>query len=195
MISVVIATHESENALVMTLAALVPGALAGLVREVIVADGGSRDGTETVADVTGARFVVSDAPLGARLKGATALARGQWLLFLRPGMVPDVTWIDDVRSFLRDRQADEPVNSSVAVFRPLSAAGHRRALVADVFALVASSFGARPGPRQGLLIAKDHYDALGGHRADAADPEAELLQRIGGRTIVTLRSGVATAAV
>ena len=42
MISVVIATHELERALVHTLAALVPGALAGVVREVIVADAGSQ---------------------------------------------------------------------------------------------------------------------------------------------------------
>ena len=46
MFSIIIATHDSERALVPTLAALVPGATAGIVREVIVADGGSRDETE-----------------------------------------------------------------------------------------------------------------------------------------------------
>ncbi|KAB2881843.1 MAG: glycosyl transferase, partial [Pseudorhodoplanes sp.] len=35
MISVIIPTHESERLLVRTLACLVPGATAGLVREVI----------------------------------------------------------------------------------------------------------------------------------------------------------------
>ncbi len=59
MISVVIATHESERLLVPTLAALVPGALAGVVREVIVADAGSRDDTAKVADVAGCRFMVT----------------------------------------------------------------------------------------------------------------------------------------
>ena len=58
MLSAIIATHESERALVPTLAALVPGAMAGLVREVIVADGGSRDATAEVADVAGCRFMV-----------------------------------------------------------------------------------------------------------------------------------------
>ena len=48
MISVVIPTHESERALAHTLAALVPGALDGVLREVIVADGGSKDGTAKV---------------------------------------------------------------------------------------------------------------------------------------------------
>ena len=59
MFSIVIATHDSERALVPTLAALVPGATAGIVREVIVADGGSRDKTEEVADIAGCRFFVS----------------------------------------------------------------------------------------------------------------------------------------
>ncbi|MEA2873185.1 MAG: hypothetical protein QOH67_3161, partial [Hyphomicrobiales bacterium] len=45
MFSVIVATYDSERALVPTLAALVPGATAGIVREVIVADGGSRDET------------------------------------------------------------------------------------------------------------------------------------------------------
>ena len=41
-LSVVIATHDSERPLLPTLAALVPGAAAGTVREVIVADAGSQ---------------------------------------------------------------------------------------------------------------------------------------------------------
>ena len=50
MLSVVIATHDSERALLPTLAALVAGAAAGVVREVIIADGGSRDETCEIAD-------------------------------------------------------------------------------------------------------------------------------------------------
>ena len=79
MLSVVIATHESERELLPTLAALVPGAAAGAVREVIVADAGSRDQTAEVADIAGCRVIVSPAPLGARLEerrggGARAVA-------------------------------------------------------------------------------------------------------------------------
>src|SRR4051794_13129654 len=84
MISVVIFTRDSEVLLASTLAALVPGAVAGLVREVIVADGGSTDGTATVADVAGCQFFASTEPLGARLSTAAAMARAEWLLFLRP---------------------------------------------------------------------------------------------------------------
>ncbi len=59
MLSAIIATHESERALVRTLAALVPGAVAGVISEVVVADGGSRDDTEQVADIAGCRFITS----------------------------------------------------------------------------------------------------------------------------------------
>src|SRR5690242_14651291 len=87
MFSIILATHDSERALVPTLAALVPGATAGIVREVIVADGGSRDATEQVADIAGCRFLASSEPVGARLKAAAATARAPWLMFLAPGAV------------------------------------------------------------------------------------------------------------
>ena len=83
MLSAIIATYESERALVPTLAALVPGVTEGLLGEVIVADAGSRDATAEVADIAGCRFVTSGEPLGARLKAAAAVTRTPWLMFLR----------------------------------------------------------------------------------------------------------------
>ena len=50
-----------------------------------------------------------------------------------------------------------------------------------------------PRPGQGLIISKRFYDRLGGHRADHADPERDLLRRIGRRRLVTLDSGVSSA--
>src|SRR5690349_20084907 len=107
MLSVVIATDESERLLVPTLAALVAGAAAGVVREVIIADKGSRDQTAAVADVAGCEIIVSQAALGARLRQAAAVARGQWLFFLRPGVVPDPGWVDEVMRFTTQAQATE----------------------------------------------------------------------------------------
>ena len=90
MLSTIIATHESERILVPTLAALIPGATAGLLGEVVVADAGSRDATAEVADVAGCRFMVSSDPLAARLKAAAASTR-----------TPTYT-IDVVRSYPHD---------------------------------------------------------------------------------------------
>jgi glycosyltransferase involved in cell wall biosynthesis len=175
MFSILIATHDSERALVPTLAALVPGATAGIVREVIVADGGSRDKTEEVADIAGCRYLASTLPIGARLKTAASQARGDWLMFLTAGAVPGTTWIDEVIAFTEKTGAD----ARAAVFAGEAgvAASLRRALLL-------------PDARQGLILRKSFYDALGGHGADGAAPERSLLRRIGRRRLVTLRTPV-----
>ena len=178
MFSIVIATRDSERALGPTLAALVPGATASVVREVIVADGGSRDETEQVADFAGCRFVTSSEPLGSRLKAAAATARGTWLMFLSAGVVPGPGWIDATIAFVEETG---PQDSRAAVF---AAGGNQFA------ALLQRLPGFLPSPRQGLIIGKPFYDTLGGHRGEAADPETDLLRRIGRRRLRTLRSAV-----
>ena len=60
--------------------------------------------------------------------------------------------------------------------------------------LLVAALGARPRPQQGLLIARKFYDALGGHSEAAADPEAELVRRIGRRRLITLPAKAFTAA-
>src|SRR5579872_5564285 len=100
MLSVVIASLDSERPLVATLAALVPGAMDGLVSEVLIADGGSRDGTAEVADAAGCEFTAFDGPLGRRLKMAAAATRAPWLLFLQPGVILDAPWNAEARGFL-----------------------------------------------------------------------------------------------
>jgi len=189
MLSAIIATHESERPLVATLAALVPGATHGLLSEVIVADGGSRDATAQVADVAGCRFLSSQEPLGARLKGAAASARAPWLLFLRAGTVPQPGWIQAAERFT---EAAEVLagGGRAAVFRPAGPADLMRPGLAEMLAMLRLAFGGRARPEQGLLIARSLYDALGGH-AGGADAEAALLRTLGRRRIATLSCAAA----
>ena len=185
MLSAIIATHESERALVPTLAALVPGATAGLLGEVIVADGGSRDATAEVADVAGCRFMASAEPLGARLKAAAASTRTPWLIFLRAGCVPEPSWVEAADRFIDAVDAlDRP---RAAVFRPPGIADLLRPGLAELIALVRVTLGGGAKPEQGLLIARRHYDALGGH-PDGDGAEALMLRRIGRRRLVMLAS-------
>jgi glycosyltransferase involved in cell wall biosynthesis len=185
MISVIIPTLNSERALVPTLAALVPGAVRGVVREVIVCDGGSSDGTIEVADIAGCNIVTSAAPLASRLKDAAGMARAPWLLFLRPGSVFEPNWLDDAANFIG--QAEINTAKSAAVFRRLTSAKADQPL-REAIALLVFAIRGRPHPDQGLLIGARHYQAIGGHRAGVADPEAELLARLG-RSTTLLRSG------
>ena len=79
MISAVLATHNEARRLGETLAALVPAAVDGLVRQVIIADAGSTDATLEIADDAGATIVAGDLLAGVRA------AKEDWLLVLDPG--------------------------------------------------------------------------------------------------------------
>jgi len=187
MLSVIIATHDSERALVPTLAALVSGATAGLVSEVLVVDGGSRDDTAKVADIAGCTFTVREGPLARRLRAGAAAARAPWLLFLLPGTILEAGWPGEASRFLEQAAR----NPRVAVFRRGIRA--HPSLRDALSLIVAAAFRARPRAEQGLVISKQLYDRLGGHSETAADPEAELLRRIGRRRVVTLAAGAFTA--
>jgi glycosyltransferase involved in cell wall biosynthesis len=187
MLSAIISTYDSESALVPTLAALVPGATAGLLGEVIVADGGSRDSTAEVADIAGCRFMTSRAPLGARLKAAAVSTRTPWLMFLRAGCVPEPGWVGATERFIEatDRLDDA---GRAAVFRPPGVADLLRPGLAELLELVRVAFGGGARPEQGLVIALRHYDRIGGH-PDGADAEAAILRRIGRRRLAMLAAG------
>ena len=186
MLSVIMATLDSERTLVPTLAALVPGATSGLVSEVILADAGSRDETAAVADIAGCNFLRIEGTLGRRLKSASAAARAPWLLFLRPGIVLDTSWIAEVRSFAEQ----SPPCGRAAVFRRSAPAQPR---LRDALALAATALGALPRPEQGLVIRGEFYHQLGGHSETAANAEAEFLRRMGRRRIATLSTGAFAA--
>jgi glycosyltransferase involved in cell wall biosynthesis len=190
MLSVVIPTHESERLLVPTLAALVPGAMSGLVSEVVVIDAGSKDDTEEVADIAGCRFMRADGALAARLKAGAISTRTPWLMFLRPGCVPETGWMAACERFMEaTSQLDDA--GRAAVFRPPGAADLMRPAVSEVMALLRVMFGGGARPEQGLLIARRFYDALGGH-PDSADPEAAMLRKLGRRRIAMLSAGART---
>src|ERR1700693_3754543 len=67
MLSVIIATEGAEQPAVATLAALVPGAAAGVVREVLLVDRAGNGVIERVADVAGCRFLQFEGSRAAAL--------------------------------------------------------------------------------------------------------------------------------
>jgi glycosyltransferase involved in cell wall biosynthesis len=187
MLSAIIATHESERTLVPTLSALVPAVATGLLREVIVADAGSRDATAEVAEIAGCRFMSSGEPLGARLKAAAVATRAPWLMFLRAGTVPEPGWIQAVERFMQTAEMAE--RPRAAVFRPPGMADLMRPGLAGILAMLRVAFGGGPRPEQGLLIARRFYDALGGHERHARADTA-LLRLLGRRRIAMLTADI-----
>ncbi len=98
MLSVVISTLNSERALAHTLSALVPAVVEGLLRRVTVIDQGSSDETALVALGAGCAFY-------AEMDIETALdeIRTPWVLFLKPGAIPQEGWEEVLR---RHMEAD-----------------------------------------------------------------------------------------
>jgi hypothetical protein len=189
MLSVVIATDGVEQTAVATLAALVPGAAAGVVREVLLVDRSDTGVIERVADVAGCRFLRFEGTLAAALAAGARQARSPWLMFLHAGAVLDSGWIDETAQFIqRVSSGDKP---RAGIFRyarsPYTDPGLR-----DGVKFIARMISG-PSAEQGLLIARDHYERLGGHAPDARRSEAKLLRRLGRSSRTLLRSRIMVA--
>lgn len=196
MLSVVIATHNSELQLVPVLSALVQGVTAGILRDVTLVDHGSTDGTATIADAAGCIFLQSVSDVGLRLKQGAAQARGTWLLFLSDRSIIEEGWAREVTAFMETVERRGQADRMAGTFR-LAVDGYGIApRLGEAMALARLALFGLPEPGQGLLIARRHYERLGGHAAGAR-AERRFIARIGRRRIHLLRPRVllpATAA-
>jgi hypothetical protein len=188
MLSVIIPTEGIEQPTVATLAALVPGAAAGLVREVLLVDRSETGVIERVADVTGCRFLAFEGTRAAAMAAGARQARGPWLMFLHAGAVLDSGWIEETTQFIQASNSGRP---RAGIFR------YARSPYADTRLWDGFKFLARliagPSAEQGLLIARDHYERLGGYAPDARRSEARLLRQLGRSSRTLLRSRIRVA--
>lgn len=95
MISVMIEAAQDDEALAMTLAMLVPGAVEGVISDVTIIDRGMNEASRTVADAAGCRIVPSS-DMHAALIGA----RSDWLMMIEPGARLLPGWIERLSSHL-----------------------------------------------------------------------------------------------
>ncbi|MGI3210980.1 TIGR04283 family arsenosugar biosynthesis glycosyltransferase [Roseovarius tibetensis] len=183
-VSVIIPTLDAGRALPACLSSLVEGLQAGMIREVIVSDGGSRDATRRIADAAGAQVVTGPASRGGQLRRGAAAARGEWLLVLHADTVLPQGWTRTARAQMR---AGGP-----AAFRlSFDAAGVMPALVAGWANLRSRVFGLPYGD-QGLLVPRDSYEAAGGY-PDIPLMEDVALARALDRRIALMPLAVTTA--
>jgi hypothetical protein len=173
MLSVIISTAGEERPAVATLAALVPGAAAGIISEVTLVDRPGGEVIERVADVAGCHFMAFDGSRAGALSAGATQTKAPWLLFLQAGAVLDAGWIDEAAQFIR--MVSDGDKARAGIFRyarsPYADAGWRNTLAALARAITG------PHADEGLLIAREHYDRLGGH--DAGRSESRLLRRLG----------------
>ena len=153
--SVVIPTLNEEAGLPACLGALFEGVSAGVIRELIVADGGSSDGTLAIAEEAGAEVVRCAASRGGQLRVGAAKAQGDWLLFVHADTVLSEGWSAAVEAHLA--QADVAGYFALR-FEKGGVAGR---LVAGWANLRSGLFGLPYGD-QGLLISQRLYEEIGG---------------------------------
>ncbi len=190
MISVVIPTRNSEEALARTLSTLVTAAADGTVREVVVVDGGSDDQTHLVAEGTGCDLMAGSGGAWARCAiGAAAAQRGDFLMFLRPGVLLDPGWESDFQAMV-ERRLRHGDSRFAAVFR---LASDDDTLGGSLKHYLLRLFGRCAGvtyPDQGLIISRGYFRELGGFARRDGLAGVDLIRRVGRRRLLRLRTPV-----
>jgi rSAM/selenodomain-associated transferase 2 len=91
-ITVIIPTLNAAQSLAGIASALMPGIEAGLIRALIVSDGGSGDATIDVAEELGATLVAGPPGRAGQIARGVAVAASDWLLILHADSWPQTGW-------------------------------------------------------------------------------------------------------
>lgn len=154
-ISIVIPTLNAEGSLPTTLLALMEGLSSGVIREVIISDGGSGDATQKIAEDAGAKFVTGPASRGGQLRRGAKAAEGQWLLFLHADTHLSPGWSQVAETHLATKQA--------GYGRLRFAGGGLAGEIVSSWANLRSRLFGLPYGDQSLLIPASLYNQIGGY--------------------------------
>ena len=174
-LSVVIPTLNAAGELPAVLRSLGEGLEAGLIRELVISDGGSADATRGIADAAGAVFLEGPAGRGGQLRRGAEAAQGAWLLFLHGDTRLGPGWAGAVRGHLGDRTAQ------AGYFRlGFRAEGAAPRIVAGWANLRARALGLPYGD-QGLLIGRGLCEEIGAYPDSPRTEDVEVARALRGR--------------
>ncbi len=193
MISVVIPTLNAERHLPSALAALVSAAVDGVIREVIVVDGGSNDRTRQVADFAGATFLEAERGRGAQLSAGADAAKFPWLLFLHADTVLEAGWERAAVDFMHRVDIGATPRSAAAFRFKLDDKGFQPRILEAIVRLRCSLF-RLPYGDQGLLISRRLFNELGGYKPLPLMEDVDLVTRLGRSRIAMLNADATTSA-
>jgi len=183
LLSVVIPTLDAATHLPATLAAL-----RDAPDEVVVADGGSGDGTRELAERLGAHLVVAPRGRGVQLAAGVAAARGDWLLLLHADTKLDPSWPVAAQDFM----AAHP--NSAGYFQFVLDIDDPRARRLERAVGWRCRCLALPYGDQGLLLSRALLDQVGGIRPLPLMEDVDLVRRIGRHRLVGLEVAAVTSA-
>ncbi|HEX5386747.1 MAG TPA: TIGR04283 family arsenosugar biosynthesis glycosyltransferase [Gemmatimonadales bacterium] len=176
-VSVVIPTLDEAGAighLLDDLSTLAPP------HEVIVADGGSGDGTPAVAAARGARVIEGPRGRGGQLRAGAAAARAPVLCFLHADVRLDTAALAALEQVVRTRAP------GAHAFRlRIDGAGFGFRLI-ECGANARSAWCRLPYGDQGLVVSRAEYEAAGGYPAVPLMEDVALVRALGRITSVRL---------
>lgn len=184
-ISVIIPTLNAEECLPKCLTALMEGVEAGLIRELIVTDGGSTDSTCALAQAWGADVIENVPSRGGQLRCGCAQAKAEWLLVVHADTVLQPGWADAASHHMR-------ASPQAGYFRLRFDQGGVAALLVAGWANLRSRFGLPYGD-QGILMPVPLYQSVGGY-PDIPLMEDVALVRAFKRQLVALPATAVTSA-
>ena len=182
LLTVVIPTFNAADTLPRTVNALGEGL------ELIVADGGSQDGTVEIAARLGAKVIAAARGRGSQLIAGAGAAQGPWLLFLHADTILQFGWRAEVAAFMADP-------GKAAAFRFGLDDGSLWARWLEKAVAWRGKALSLPYGDQGLLIHRDLYRALGGFRPLPLMEDVDIIRRIGRGRLRILRTAALTSAI
>lgn len=179
-ISIVIPTLNAEDVLPASLHALMEGLHSGLIRELIISDGGSTDLTAQIADEAGAGIVTGPASRGGQLQRGCEAAKADWLLILHADTVLQDGWSKVVSDHL-------PIGKPATFRLAFRAHGFGPTWVAGWANLRSRVFGLPYGD-QGLLVPRQTYLKAGGYPDQPLMEDVALVRALPAITLLNTRA-------
>lgn len=186
-VSVIIPTLNAADRIGPTLGAIAEALFDGLIREVILADGGSTDAIADVAEASGARLVMAPMGRGTQLAAGADAAVGDWLLVLHADTVLQDGWIEAVQAHMRAGP------DKAGYFRLKFDSTHPMARWIEGWANIRSRIFGLPYGDQGLLIHRSLYAKVGGYPAIPLMEDVALARRLRGK-LRAMRAAALTSA-